>query len=161
MRSNPGIPIIILMISGGLSWLVGMAIYVSIYSCPSKVTILNYTTASSMTSIILQAADKRVMMPHSHLMFHDGTYDISGTLKQVRSAVEFDKRNDSATLNIYTEKMQEQGKFQGQNILRIKKWLRDQMDKKEDVFLSAEETVKLGLADEIFNYNWEKLSEYE
>ena len=161
MRANPGKPILIHMKSNGGFFEEGMAIYDAIRSCPSKVTILNYTHARSMTSIIFQAADKRVMMPHSTFMFHDGSYAIEGTVKQVRSALEFDKRNDEIMNNIYTEKMQEKGKYQGYPVMRIRKWLRDQMDKKEEVYLNPQETIKLGLADEIFDYNWEKLIQYE
>ena len=113
-----------------------------------------------MSSIIFQAADKRVMMPHSVFMFHDGTYGIEGTYKQVKSTLEFDKRTESIMLNIYANKMVEKGKMSKETASKIKKWLRYQMDKKEDVFLTAEETVELGLADEIFNYDWTSLSKY-
>jgi ATP-dependent protease ClpP protease subunit len=34
------------------------------------------------------------------------------------------------------------------------------MDKKEDVYLTAEDAVKYGLADEIFDYNWLSLTNY-
>jgi ATP-dependent protease ClpP protease subunit len=161
MRANPGRPIIIHMKTCGGLWEEGMAIYDAIMSCPSKVTILNYTHARSMSSLIFQAADKRVMMPHSHFMFHDGTYEIGGTVKQVVSSIEFDRKTTYPTmLSIYTEKMREKGRFMDMDPNRIKKWLRDQMDKKEDVFLTATETVSLGLADEIFDYDWSKLSDY-
>lgn len=159
MRANPDKPIVIHLKTCGGIWEEGMAIYDAIKSCPSPVIILNYTHARSMSSIIFQAGDKRVMMPHSYFMFHDGTYGIEGTVKQVRTAVEFDKRNDIIMLNIYAERMNEHGEFKGKGITKIKKWLREQMDKKEDVFLSAEKTVELGLADEIFDYNWSKLIE--
>lgn len=48
--------------------------------------------------------------------------------------------------------------MQGKPLSNIRKWLRYRMDKKEDVFLTAEETVELGLADEIFNNDWLSLS---
>lgn len=160
MRVNPDTPIVIHLKTCGGLWEEGMAIYDAIKSCPSQVTILNYTHARSMSSIIFQAADKRVMMPNSIFMFHDGTYGIEGTVKMVRSAVEFDKKNDKTMLEIYAQKMNESGKMQGLGIPKITKWLRTQMDKKEDVFLTAKETVNLGLADEIFNYDWSTLTKY-
>lgn len=160
MRVNPGKPIVIHMKTCGGLWEEGMAIYDAIKACPSKVTILNYTHARSMSSIIFQAADKRVMMPHSHFMFHDGTYGIEGTVKQVRTALEFDKKNDITMLNIYAEKMNEKGEMAGKGVMKIKKWLREQMDKKEDVFLMADKTVELGLADEVFDYDWSSLTKY-
>lgn len=159
-RANEGKPIVIHQKTCGGYWEEGMAIYDAIKSCPSKVTILNYTHARSMSSLIFQAADKRVMMPNSHFMFHDGEYFIEGTYKKAVSSIEFDKKHEITMINIYAERMQEKGKFKGEPLTKIKKWLRDQMDKKEDVYLTAEETVKLGLADEIFNYDWSSLTKY-
>lgn len=161
MRVNPNKPILIHMKTCGGLWEEGMAIYDAIKSCPSPVIILNYTHARSMSSIILQAADKRVMMPNSHFMFHDGTYGIDGTVKQVRSSLEFDRINSITMLNIYAEKMNEKGEFKGKGLVKIRKWLRDQMDKKEDVFLSSQKAVDLGFADEIFNCDWSALTKYE
>lgn len=160
MRANPGKPIIIHMKTCGGLWEEGMAIYDAIKACPSPVTILNYTHARSMSSIIFQAADKRVMMPHSHFMFHDGTYIVEGTVKMVRSAIEFDKQNEKTMLDIYAEQMHKKGEFKDFDLSIIKKWLRTEMDKKEDVFLNSSETVKKGLADEIFNYDWSSLTKY-
>jgi ATP-dependent protease ClpP protease subunit len=42
---------------------------------------------------------------------------------------------------------------------RIEKWLIDEMDKKEDCFLTAQETVDLGFADEIFT-TWKQVVEF-
>ena len=158
MRINPDKPIVVHMKTCGGDWNEGMAIYDTIRSCPSKVIILNYTHARSMSSLILQAADKRMMMPHSYFMFHDGTYGIEGTYKGVMSNMEFDKRSEVEMLNIYADRMNEQGTFKGKNLSTIKEWLRSQMDKKEDVFLTAEETVEMGFADEIFDFDWGKLT---
>jgi len=160
MRVNVSKPIIIHMKSCGGWWEEGMAIYDAIKSCPSKVTILNYTHARSMTSIIFQAADKRVMMPHSYFMIHDGEYGVQGTYKQAKSAMEFDKRTEVTMLGIYAEQMALNGEFKGQPITKIRKWLREQMDKKEDVYMTPQRAIELGLADEVFDYNWQKLSEY-
>lgn len=105
MRVNPNKPIVIHMKTCGGDWNEGMAIYDAIRSCPSRVIILNYTHARSMSSIIFQAADKRVMMPNSYFMYHDGTYGIEGTYKGAMSNMEFDRRSEAAMLNIYAEKM--------------------------------------------------------
>lgn len=160
MRVNKNRPIIIHQKTNGGYWEEGMAIYDAIKSCPSQVTILNYTHARSMSSIIFQAADKRVMMPHSHFMFHDGTFEVSGTVKQVRSTVKFDTLNTKTMLDIYARKMQENGKFKSKPLLSITKWLKAEMARHEDVFLTATQTVEYGLADEIFNYDWKSLTKY-
>lgn len=158
MRANSNAPIVVHMKTNGGFWEEGMAIYDAIKACPSKVVILNYTHARSMSSLIFQAADKRVMMPNSIFMFHDGTYAIEGTMKQVKSTIDFDQRTEDIMLSIYADKMNQVGSMATMGTPKIKKWLRGQMDKKEDVFLSAEETVDLGLADTIFDYDWSSLS---
>lgn len=160
MRVNPNTPIIIHQKTNGGYWEEGMAIYDTIRSCPWPVTILNYTHARSMSSLIFQAGNKRVMMPNSHFMFHEGSLIISGTNKAVKSAVEFDKNADQTMLEIYSKSMKTSGKFKNKKESEIKAWLNSQMDKKEDVYLTATETVDLGLADEIFDYDWSKLASY-
>lgn len=160
MRVNPNTPIVIHMKTCGGMWEEGMAIYDTIKSCPFPVTILNYTHARSMSSLIFQAANKRVMMPHSTFMFHDGTLGIEGTVKQVNSAVEFGKVADKQMVKIYIDTMKHSGKYQKRSRKFIEEWLRTQMDKKEDVYLSAEEAVEYGFADNIFDYNWANLTDY-
>lgn len=164
MRNAPDTPVLIHMKTNGGSWEEGMAIHNLIKSCPTLVTILNYTHARSMSSIIFQAANKRVMMPDSHFMFHEGTYGYEGTVKQVRSAAAFDKRTEIRMLDIYIESMKRKGKFKDKSEKWIKEMLQDQMNKKEDVYLTAEEAVEWGLADEIFgktiSYDWGLLTKY-
>lgn len=160
MRANPDTPILIHMKTNGGYWEEGMAIYDAIKSCPFPVTILNYTHARSMSSLIFQAANKRVMMPHSYFMFHDGTLGVDGTVKQVNSAVEFGKINDQQMMKIYIDNMKLKGKYSGRSRQFIEKWLREQMDKKEDVFLTAPQAVEYGFADSVFDYNWKKLTEF-
>lgn len=160
MRLNPDKPILIHLKTCGGLWEEGMAIYDMMKSCPSPITVLNYTHARSMSSIILQAATKRVMMPNSHFMYHDGSFYVEGTFKGAISNVEFSKKTSKTMLDIYANSLHANGVFKGESVLKIKKWLRTQMDKKEDVFLTAKEAVDHGFADEIFNSNWASLTEY-
>ncbi len=148
---NPGKPILVHMSTCGGDWNFGMQIYDAIKACESPITIVNYTHARSMSSIILQAADWRVMMPHSHFMFHQGDYGDYGTLRQVTSGLEFYSREGTPTmLSIYTDSMKKKGEMKTKSRGEIKRWLTEKMNKKEDVFLTAEEAVNYGFADEIF-----------
>lgn len=150
-------PIVIHMKTCGGDWQEGMAIYDTIRTCPNPTTILCYTHARSMSSIILQAANKRIMMPHSYFMFHQGDAVVGGTIKQVQSLVEFSRRDDEIMLNIYADQMKRNGRFKNSSRKTIKEWLVRQMNRKEDVYLTAKEAVDYGLADEIFDGNWAKL----
>lgn len=151
-------PILIHMKTCGGYWTEGMAIYDAIKNQPHPVTILNYTHARSMSSIILQAASRRIMMPNSYFMFHQGTTGAEGTPKQVESRIDFDKRDSEIMLDIYASKMKETGKkWKKETKTKIKQWLQTQMDSKEDVFLTPKQTIEYGFADEIFDGRWDKL----
>ena len=160
MLAHPGQPMVVHMKTCGGDWNEGIAIFDMLITYPHETTILNYTHARSMSSIVFQAATKRVMMPHSHFMFHDGTYGDEGTLKQVRSGMKFYDEQGDVMLAIYARRMKQQGRFKKWSLDRIKEMLREEMDKKEDVYLSAKEAVEWGLADEIFDGNWDGLSRY-
>lgn len=149
-------PLLIHMKTSGGDWNEGMAIYDAIKSHPSHVTIINYTHARSMSSLIFSAADKRVMMPHSYFMFHLGTYGIQAEYQTAVSNVEFDKKNEEIMIETYAEVMNDSGKFKGKGLDFIKKWIRKEMAYKGDVFFDAQEAVQYGLADEIFD-NWTKI----
>src|SRR5579859_2585533 len=82
MRVNPETPLVIHMKTCGGDYTEGMAIFDAIKAFPWPVTILNYSHARSMSSLIFQAGNKRVMMPNSYFLFHDGTFGIEGTVKQ-------------------------------------------------------------------------------
>ena len=145
MRANPDKPILIHMKTCGGDWDEGMAIYDSIKACPIPVTILSYTHARSMSSLIFLAANKRVMMPNSTFMFHDGSEGISGTVKQVKSYVKFGDYTSKIMLDIYVEALKEQGKFKNWSRKRIREMLRHEMDEKEDVYLLSKEALEWGL----------------
>jgi ATP-dependent protease ClpP protease subunit len=162
MRKSSNSILIHMKTSGG-DWREGIAIYDVIKACPNRVTILNYTHARSMSSLIFQAADKRVMMPNSVFMFHEGTMDFSGTVKQFRTEFEEDKIARETMLNIYVASMKDSGCMSSKTKPQIRRWLINEMDKKEEVYLTAEQTVEYGFADEIFgqdgHYDWKKLVE--
>ncbi len=142
----------------GGDWQEGMAIYDMIRACPVPVVILNYTHARSMSSLILQAADKRVMMPHSYFMFHDGDGALVGTQKQIESAYRWDQTNiKKQMIDVYVKSMKADGKMSKKPEAAIRTWLRSQMDKKEDVYLTPTEAIELGFADQIFNHDWKAL----
>lgn len=160
MRVNPGKAILIHMKTCGGDWTEGMAIYNTIKSCPVPVTILNYTHARSMSSLIFLAANKRVMMPDSYFLFHEGTLAYQGVYKEVMSQVEFDKLGRERMVDIYVDAMKESGNMSKKSKAVIRTWVEDKMDKKSDVFFTEKSAVEHGFADEVFDYNWSKLTDY-
>lgn len=71
----------IIMNNPGGDWYHGMAIYDAIKNCKSEVHITVLGSAMSMGSIILQAADKRIVSPNAKIMIHDGQDSVSGHTK--------------------------------------------------------------------------------
>ncbi len=157
---DPTRPILVHMKTNGGDWNEGMAIYDAIYCAPNPIVILNYTHARSMSSILFQAADRRVMMPHSHFMFHDGTLEVSGTYKGAVTNVEWVKKEHAAMVDIYANRMKERGRYSKIAKADIKKMIESQINLKEDVFLTAQQAIDWGLADCIFDGNWSKLTKY-
>lgn len=165
MNENPSTtPILIHMKTNGGDWHEGMAIYNMIKACPNPVTILNYTHARSMSSLIFLAADKRVMMPDATFMFHYGSMAMAGTAKQYLTEAEELVKTNERMLNIYIDAMKEQGCMKSKNRATLRQWLIDKMDKKEEVYLNAQQAIKYGFADEVFgmdgSYDWDSLTEY-
>ena len=156
-------PILIHMKSCGGYWEEGMAIYDAIRACPNKTVILNYNHARSMSSIIFQAADRRVMMPNSTFMFHEGSIEFSGTPKLLRTENEQEIKCLETMLDIYIEALK-RGKMKNKSKKKLRDWLIAQMNQKEDVYLDAQSAVDYGFADFIFgkrlDYNWDDLRKF-
>lgn len=159
-KHNDKQDLLVHQMSCGGDWNFGMAIYDAIRAYPNRVTMLAYAHVRSMSSIIIQAANKRVLMPHTSFMFHLGSYADSGTQREVESNLEFYRRTTPRMIEIYAARMKESGLYSTRTLGWIKKWLKDRMKEKENVWLSAKQAVELGLADEIFDYNWSRLTEY-
>ena len=98
-------PIVIIMNNPGGDWYHGMAIYDAIKSSTCHCTIKVYGHAMSMGSVILQAADVRVMMPSSRFMIHYGTDGKYSHAKIAYKWADEGKRVNYEMENIYLERM--------------------------------------------------------
>jgi len=143
-------PIIIHMLSVGGEWDSGMAIYDAINLCQSYVTIVAYAQASSMSSIILQAADNRVMTPNAHFMLHYGSVDCGGDHLSAHNYAKVDKKNTETMLDIYAEGCVKSKYFKEHytDIThdKVKNYLKRKL-KEGDWYLDSHEAVYYGLAD--------------
>lgn len=134
-------PITIIMNNPGGDEYHGMGIYDAIKACKNHVTIIVYGHAMSMGSIILQAADKRVMSPNSRIMIHYGTWGIHDHPKIVYAWAQEGKKFDSWMEQVYLEKIRE--KIPSYTLAQVQEMCNF------DTFINAEEALKLGLIDEI------------
>jgi len=144
-------PITIHMGTVGGCWNYGMAIYDAILNCPCQTTVIGYAWARSMSSIILQAADKRILMPHCDFMIHLGTAVYSGEYLTAQSQAEYDKKAEETMLRIYTNKVVEGPVFKNYD-LTWNDWykhLKENMSSKGDWWMSPQEAIDYGFADSI------------
>ena len=96
-------PILIHMYSIGGDWAAGMAIYDAIIASNSFITIVAYGQAESMSSIILQSADMRVMSKNAYFMSHYGSSGYEGHYLNVQANAKFDKRCCDIMVDIYSK----------------------------------------------------------
>jgi len=134
-------PIKIIMNNIGGDEYHGFAIYDAIKACESFVTIQIFGHAMSMGSIILQAADERIMAPTSRQMIHYGTWGIHDHAKTTQQWAKEGERIDKWMEEMYLEKIRE--KHPKYALSKLKSLL------DHDTFLTAQESVDLGLADKV------------
>lgn len=144
-------PIFIQMSTIGGEWAYGMAIYDAIKICPCEVTITAYAWARSMSSIILQAADHRILMPSASFMVHWGTSSEEGHYLAVKSSVEFGIKTEKMMLDIYAEKCVHGNYFRSRGMThdQVSDFISEKMEKKSDWWLTAAEAVDYGFADRV------------
>jgi len=98
-------PINIIMNNVGGDEYHGMGIYDAIDNCRNHVTIRVHGHAMSMGSIILQAADRRLMTPNSRIMIHYGTFGIHDHSKTSYKWTDEGKKFDRMMEEVYLEKI--------------------------------------------------------
>jgi ATP-dependent Clp protease, protease subunit len=135
--ADPEKPIRVILNSFGGCWYNGMAIYDAIRSCPCHVSIEVLGSAMSMGSIILQAADERIIYPNATLMIHDG-YETIGEVppKTFEAWAQQSKLTREQMYGIYAERSGKPAKYWEKRC-------------SHDYILSAEQAVSEGLADKI------------
>ena len=134
-------PITIIMNNLGGDVMHGLAIYDAIKDCRSQIAIKVFGHAMSMGSIILQAADERIMSPNSVQMMHYGYFNTAGHAKTAYKQTDENKRIDQWMEKMYLEKIRE--KIEDFSPQRLKGML------DHDCFLTAQKSVELGLADKV------------
>jgi len=136
----------------GGEWNYGMAIYDAIAASPSPITVLAYAHARSMSSIIPQAAKRRVIMPNADFLIHFGTAGYEGDSRSfVAEGRQIDKM-DSVMLAIYTAKCI-RGSFFKRNKYskdRVKEFLRRRMNENREWYMPPTEAVDKGFMDGVF-----------
>lgn len=145
-------PIIIHLNTIGGDWSSGISIYdyISLSACP--IIVICHGECSSIGTIILQAADIRVIMPNCDFLIHAGHSGMSNlSHKSAQQWAKFELNCFNKMLDIYSTAIWRNSKeFKNKEYAYVKRWLKSQLDKKEEWFLQPEDVIKYGLADFIF-----------
>lgn len=96
--------ILIHLQSPGGDWSHGMAMFDAIEHALSSVTMLAHGEINSMSGILFQSADKRIMMPHCEIMVHRGFLSLEGITTSVQSNAAWNKKTDQTMLKIYAKR---------------------------------------------------------
>jgi ATP-dependent Clp protease protease subunit len=137
-QAAPDKEITVYLNSFGGCWFNGIAIYDAIKACPCPVTIYVVGSAMSMGSIILQAADQRIIYPNGTIMVHDG-YEtrVDDIPKTFQNWAEYSKKSQQIMYEIYAERSGRTPGF----------WRKKCAS---DLILTAREAKELGLVDSIY-----------
>lgn len=134
-------PITIYLNTLGGDWYHGMGMYDLIQSLKSHVTIVVLGHACSMGSVILQAADERVLSHHSVIMIHDGSESLHSDCKSVEAWAATIKPTREQMYRIYLERIRQ---------VRSRYTLK-QVEKlcEHDRVFTPTQAIDLGLADRV------------
>jgi ATP-dependent protease ClpP protease subunit len=139
--------ILVHMQTDGGSWADGMAMFNAIKFSKSPVTILAYAQASSMSGILLQAADKRVLMPDCYYMIHHGSVYIDDNSMAASSAVEVNNSQCKRMLQIFSERAINGEHFKDSSEPQVTKFIDKKIKENSDWYLAPDDAVYYGFAD--------------
>ena len=138
-------PINIVLNSEGGCVTNGMAIFDMIKGCRNYVRIFVCGEASSMGSVILQAADERVISTNSLVMIHMGEHTVSGHPQTTKNWSAYFEKLDKVTEEIYLEKIkQKKPRYRRGDLKKLLTF---------DTILPAVDALALGLVDRIGEFN--------
>jgi ATP-dependent protease ClpP protease subunit len=152
-------PIMIHQLSNGGDTSSGMAIYDAIKSSNCDFIFITYGLSASMATIIPQAViDKGYIltMPNCSWLLHEGYASIEDNAKTVKSYVDFHQSLINNFYDIFVRSFKKSEQFKDQKDPLIKKYIKQKISSKSDWWLTAEEAVSHGLADDIYtvqNFN--------
>jgi ATP-dependent protease ClpP protease subunit len=145
-------PILVHMHMPGGDWEDCMGIYDTIKSSKSKIVILAYAKIQSASSVILQAADHRILMPNANVLIHYGSLSLDSEHKAALSSITWSEKECNKMIDIFVDKCLKTGMAKTKNWKKMitKKHIMSQLANKSDWILNAEEAVEYGFADGIF-----------
>lgn len=142
--------ILVRMMSVGGEWNCGEAIFSSIRQSPAPVAMIAYAQASSMSGVILQAADLRLLASHTtEYLIHSGSIFVDDSSIAAKSAVEINEKNYRKMLEIFSQRAVGGHYFQDRNfgVKQIARYIDRKIRDKSDWYVDPQQAIDLGLID--------------
>jgi len=144
-------PILVHMHLPGGDWQDCLGIYDAIKASKSKVIIVASAKVESSSSVLLQAADLRILTPNTNFLIHYGSISVDNEHKAALSMVQWSEKESEKMIEIFTEKCINSSISKEKNWKRmiVRKHIVSQLATKRDWILTSEEAVRYGFADGI------------
>lgn len=148
--------------SPGGDWYDGMAMFNAIRTCKSPVTMIGYAQTSSMSGILLQSADLRLLMPDCMFMIHHGSVTLNNNTIAAKSYMDVESMVCKRMLQIFARRAAKSGKYfkkKKMDETAVVRFIDRKIHNKSDWYLTAQEAVCLGFADGIIGekYNMDTI----
>jgi ATP-dependent protease ClpP protease subunit len=142
-------PILVHMHLPGGDWQDCLGIYDSIRASKSKIIIVATAKVESSSTVLLQAADLRILTPNTNFLIHYGSISVDNEHKAALSMVQWSEKESEKMIDIFTEKCMNSKICKEKNWKRMmaRKHIVSQLATKRDWILTAEEAVDYGFAD--------------
>lgn len=142
-------PILVHMHLPGGVWEDCLGMFDTIKYSKAKITILAYAKVESASSILLQSAYKRILMPNTHVLIHYGSLSIDNEHKAAMSSLQWSEKESQKMIDIFSEKCLDSPMAVEKNWKKmiIRKHIMSQLATKSDWILDADEAVYYGFAD--------------
>jgi ATP-dependent protease ClpP protease subunit len=144
-------PILVHMHLPGGDWQDCLGIYDSIKSSKAKVAIIAYAKVESSSTVLLQAADLRILSSNTNFLIHYGSLSIDNEHKAALSMVHWSEKESEKMIDIFTEKCMNSSMCKSKNWKKmiVRKHIVTQLATKRDWILTADEAAYYGFADGI------------
>lgn len=133
-------------IAGG-DWYYGLSIYDSIVTNGGYINCLGYGHMASMSSVIFQAFDNRVLMPNCSMMIHWGANSYNPHPRANIAQAEWNELLREKMIDIYVRRCKNGLAFKRKSVQFTRKKFVEMIDKDEDLYLDVDECIYYGLAD--------------
>lgn len=143
-------PILVHMHLPGGHWQDCLGMYDAIKLSKAKVIILAYAKVESSSSVLLQAADLRVLMPNTNVLIHYGSFSVDAEHSKAAAAgVQWNERECDKMIDVFTDRCMDSSIYKEKNWKRMmaKKHIVSQLANKCDWILTSEEALYYGFAD--------------